>query len=236
MSEPTHTPFDRSDPSDPDAVARTERFIDALAKREPVEFGDVAEQGDTGDRALAALLEDWRDELRAPAPAGLFPEREAVGALNRGRAARRHHRHRMALVGAIAATVLGIGGFGAMVVGAQPGEALYGIHTMLFGEPPAVHDERIAMSAQTDLDLVEQMISMGQWDRAQDKLAAVNDRVQTVRDGDRKQDLIDKVNLLNAKVANRDPNATPASSSLPSAAPAVDPGTTGQQQPNTEGG
>jgi Anti-sigma-D factor RsdA to sigma factor binding region len=218
MSEPTPTPFDQPNV---DAVARTERFIDALAKRQPVEFGDVTDPGDTGDRALAGLLEDWRDELRAPVPRGLCPEREAVAALNRGLAARRRRRRSMALVGTLAATLLGIGGFVAVMGEAQPGDTLYGVHTKVFGEPASVHDERIASSAQTDLDLVEQMITMGQWDEAQDKLDAVSDRVQTVKDGDRKQDLIDKVNLLHAKVANHDPNATLGPSLLPTAAPAT---------------
>jgi hypothetical protein len=229
MSEPTHTPFDQPDPG---AVARTERFIDALAKREPVEFSDVADHPDTGERALAGLLEDWRDELRDAAPSGFCPERNAAEALNRGLTARRRAHRRMTLVRALAAAVLGIGGFGAMVAGAQPGEMLYGIHAALFGEPPSMHDERIAVSAQTDLGLVEQMITLGQWDQAQDKLAAVSDRVQTVTDGDRKQDLIDQVNLLNAKVVNRDPNATVVPSSLPGAAPAGS--MTGQ--PKSEGG
>jgi Anti-sigma-D factor RsdA to sigma factor binding region len=230
MSERTHTPFDQPDPG---AVARTERFIDALAKRQPVEFSDVADQRDSGERALAGLLGDWRDELRVPARGGLCPEREALGALNRGLAARRRTRRNMALVGTVAATMLGIGGFVAMMGEAQPGDTLYGVHTKVFGEPASVHDERIALSAQTDLDLVEQMIALGQWDEAQDKLASVSDRVQTVKDSDRKQDLIERVNLLNAKVANRDPNATVVPSSLPSAAPAV---SMTNQQPNSVGG
>jgi Anti-sigma-D factor RsdA to sigma factor binding region len=218
MSEPTPTPFDQPNL---DAVRRTERFIDALAKREPVEFVDVTDPGDTGVRALAGLLEDWRDELRAPVPRGLCPEREAIGALNRGLAARRRSRLSVTLVGTLAATLLGIGGFVAVMGQAQPGDTLYGVHTKVFGEPASVRDERIASSAQTDLDLVEQMITQGQWDEAQDKLDAVTDRVQKVKDGDRKQDLIDKVNLLHAKVANRDPNATVGPSSAPSAAPAT---------------
>lgn len=205
MSDRTHTPADRPDPG---AVAGTERFIDALARCEPIEYGDVAERGDTGDRALAGLLEDWRDESRVPVPPGFCPERDAVATLNRGLAARRRIRHRMALVGTLAATLLGVGGFVAMMGEAQPGDTLYGVHTMVLGEPVSVHDERIASSAQTDLDSVEQMITQGRWDQAQDKLAAVGDRVQTVRDNDRKQGLIERVNLLNAKVANRDPNAT----------------------------
>lgn len=214
MSEPSHIPFDQPDPA---AVGRTERFIDALARRQPVEFGDFTEQRDSGDRALAGLLENWRDELRTPMPSRLLPDREAVAAFNRELAARNRANRRMALVAAIAAAVLCIGGFGAMVAAAQPGERLYGIHTMLFGESPSVRDERIALSAENDLDLVEQMISLGQWDEAQDKLAAVSDRVQTVRDGDRKQTLIDQVNLLNAKVTNRDRNAKPAPNEAPAA-------------------
>ncbi len=220
MSDQFHPPFDQPDLG---AVTRTDRFIDALAKREPV---------DIEDRALAGLLEDWRDELRAPTSIAVCPDTEAVAALNRGLAELRRSRRRMALVGAVAATVLVISGFGAMTVEAEPGSTLYGIHTKLFGEPPAVHDDRIAMSAKNDLDLVEQMITQGQWDQAQDKLAAVSDRVQTVNDDDRKQDLIDRVNQLNVKVANRDPKATVPPSSLPGAAPAV----STNQQPSPIGG
>ncbi|MGB8211057.1 MAG: anti-sigma-D factor RsdA [Mycobacterium sp.] len=217
MSESPHSPFDQPDPG---AVARTERFIDALAKREPTDVGDVADHGGAGDRVLAGLLEDWRDELRTPVPPGFCTERDAVAALDRGRVARRRIHRRMALVGTLAATVLSVGGFVAMMGEAQPGDTLYGVHTRVLGEPTSVHDERIARSAQDDLDSVEQMITLGQWDEAQDKLAAVSDRVQTVKDNDRKQDLVERVNLLNAKVANRDPHAT----AVPS------------QQPNSVGG
>jgi CBS domain-containing protein len=204
MSESTHSPFDQPDPG---AVARTERFIDALAKREPPDVGDVADHGGAGDRVLAGLLEDWRDELRTPVPRGFCTERDAVAALDRGRVVRRRIHRRMALVGALAATVLSVGGFVAMMGEAQPGDTLYGVHTRVLGEPASVHDERIARSAQDDLDSVEQMITLGQWDEAQDKLASVSDRVQTVKDNDRKQDLVERVNLLNAKVVNRDPHA-----------------------------
>jgi hypothetical protein len=226
MSELFVTP---SDQPDPNAVARSERFIAALAKGEPVAFSDVADDGPTGDRALAALLEDWRDELRAPALGGVCPERDAAVTLSHGLAARRRARRRMALVGAMAAAVLSVAGFGALMGQSQPGDAVYSVRTAIFGEPASVHDDRIAVSAETDFDQVQQMIALGQWDEAQDKLAAVGDRVQTVKDADRKQDLIDKMNRLNAKVANRDPNATAPPSALPGAAPAVS--TTNQLNP-----
>ena len=196
-------------------MARTEGFIDALAKREPTDVGDIADHGGAGDRVLAGLLEDWRDELRTPVPPWFCTARDAVAALDRGRVARRRIHRRMALVGALAATVLSVGGFVAMMGEAQPGDTLYGVHTRVLGEPASVHDERIARSAQDDLDSVEQLITLGQWDEAQDKLASVSDRVQTVKDNDRKQDLVERVNLLNAKVANRDPHATAAPSQQP---------------------
>jgi hypothetical protein len=114
----------------------------------------------------------------------------------------------VALVGALAATVLGVAGFGALMGQSQPGDALYGVRTTLFGEPASVHDDRLAVSAETDLDQVEQMIALGQWDQAQGKLASVGDRVQTVKDSDRKQNLIEHMNRLNAKVVSRDRDAT----------------------------
>jgi len=205
MSESTHSPFDQPDPA---AVGRTERFIDALARREPIDVGDIAEHGGAGYRALAGLLENWRDELRAPAPRGLCTERDAIAALNRGLADRRRLRRKVALVGALAAALLSIGGFVALMGDARPGDTLYGVHTRVLGEPASVHDERIARSAQDDLDSVEEMIALGQWDQAQDKLASVSDQVQAVKNNDRKQGLVERVNVLNAKVANRDRSAT----------------------------
>jgi Anti-sigma-D factor RsdA to sigma factor binding region len=201
MSDPSVTPFNQPDP---DAVARSERFIDALAKREPVDFVDLGDDRGTGDRALAGLLEDWRDELRVPGPRAVCPEQEAVAVLNRGLAARRRARRRTALVGALAAAVLGVAGFG-----------------VLLGEPASVHDDQIAVTAETDLDQVEQMIALGQWDQAHDKLASVGAHVQTVKDNGRKQVLIDKVNRLNARVYSRDRNATMPPNVLPGTAPAV---------------
>jgi hypothetical protein len=208
MPDPGRVPVDQHDP---DELARTERFIDALAACQPVGSGDA---GDPGDRALAGLLEDWRDELRRPAPSTLCPEPEAVAALHRAVVPRRRARRGLALIGSVAATLLGIGGFGAMVGDARPGDALYGVNTMLFGEPPLVHDDRIVLSAKTDLDRIQQMIAQGEWDQAQDKLAAVSDSVQNVNDSYRKQDLIDQLNVLNIRVANRDPHATLSPSSL----------------------
>lgn len=189
---------EKFDQLEPDAVARSDRFLDALAKREPVDGGP-------GDLALAELLENWRDEMRTPSSGAVCSEKVAAVAFDRGRAGRRRGS---ALVGVAAAAVLGVAGFGVLVDQAQPGDPLYGARTSLFGEPAVVHDEQIAVSAESEMGQVEQMIATGQWDRAHDKLAAVGQHVLLVKDADRKQGLIDHMNRLNAKVVSRDARAT----------------------------
>ncbi len=91
MSEP----FDQPRPHE---VARSARFVDALANRDPVDFADLAGDGDAGDRELAGLLEDWRDELRSRSTAELCAEQDAAAVLNRALAGRRRARRRMTLV------------------------------------------------------------------------------------------------------------------------------------------
>ena len=63
------------------------------------------------------------------------PQRDAEIALQRALASRSAvDRMSLAVVGSVAAAVLCLGGFGAVVHGAGPGDALYGLRTMLFGE------------------------------------------------------------------------------------------------------
>lgn len=192
-----------------DELARTDLLLDALAERRPVDIDDP------NDDALAALLEDWRDELRWPPASALVSQEEAVEALRTGIADRRSARRGVAAIGSVAATLLVLSGFGAVVTEARPGDALYGLHAMFFSEP-RVNDDQIVLSAKADLAKVQQMIDQGQWAQAQNQLAEVSSSLQSVNDGSRRQDLMDEVNLLNTKVESRDPNATrPAPQTAP---------------------
>lgn len=175
-----------------DELARTDLLLDALAEREEVDFADPR------DDALAALLGQWRDDLRWPPASALVSQDEAVGS--------------------VAAALLVLSGFGAVVADARPGDLLYGLHAMMFNRS-RVSDDQIVLSAKANLAKVEQMIAQGQWAEAQDELAEVSSTVQAVTDGSRRQDLINEVNLLNTKVETRDPNATlrPGSPSNPAA-------------------
>ena len=169
---------------------------------------------------LASMLGEWRDEMRWPPATGLITERDAIAALNAGRAAggrtgpqKRKHtpvrsRRGLSIVGAAAAGVLAIGGFGAVVAGAGPGDALYGLRTMLFGAPKQVRDDQVALAAQTQLNQVQDLIAQGDWQQAQDKLVAVSNQVESVGDEEQKQQLLDQWNQLSAKVVQKDPEAT----------------------------
>ena len=198
-----------------DAVRRTDSFIDALAGGQPVTPQDPA------DAELAALLGGWRDELRWPPATGLLSDADVTAAFNAGRAQKRsgpdpqrwtdtqrRNRRSLSVIGASAAAVLCIGGFGAVVAGSGPGDALYGVRTMLFGAPKQVRDDQVGLAAKTELNQVQTLISQGNWEQAQDKLVAVSTQVATIDDQQQKQELLDQFNDLSAKVVERDPAAT----------------------------
>ena len=194
-----------------DEVAETDLLLDALAARTESWLG---ERDDPDDHALAALLGEWRDELRWPPASALVSQDEAEDALREGMMDRNQGRRGLAAVGSVAATLLMLSGFGAVVADAKPGDLLDGLHAMMFNEP-RVSDDQIVLSAKADLAKVEQMIAAGQWDQAQTQLAEVSSTLQAVNDGGRRQGLIAELNQLNTKVEKRDPNATvrPASPS-----------------------
>lgn len=200
-----------------DELARTDLLLDALAERGSVDLG----ADDPNFEAMAVLLEDWRDDLRWPPASALVSPEEAVQALHTGLSERRRARRSLAAVGSVAATLLVLSGFGGMVVEARPGDALYGLHAMFFGQP-RVNDDQITLSAKADLIKVQQMIEQGQWAQASDQLAEVSSTVQSMDDGASRHDLLDQVNLLNTRVESRNPNATlPPAASIPPGAPAV---------------
>jgi hypothetical protein len=114
-----------------------------------------------------------------------------------------------------------------MVVEARPGGTLYGLHSMFFDEA-RVNQNQTMLSAKADLAKVQQLIDKGQWTQAENQLAEVSSTVQSLNDSAGRKELLDEIDLLNAKVDSRDPNATlppaaPAPNSVVSTAPAVVP-------------
>lgn len=184
-----------------DALARSDRFIDALAGDHPLP------QMGRADYELASLLAGWRDETRYPEPAELVTERQAAAALRRGLNERRGRRS-LVLVGSTAAAVLCVGGFGAVVFNAQPGDALYSMRTALFGEPAVARDDQVVLAAQTEMEQVQELIAQGQWEQASEQLTAISSQVETVEDETVRQELQNQWNQLNVQVETRDPNPT----------------------------
>jgi Anti-sigma-D factor RsdA to sigma factor binding region len=182
-------------------INRTDRFLDALASQQPVYSTDPSEA------ELAQLLAGWRDEVRTPPLMAPVTPRDAAVALTRAVEARKRTRTSMALVGSVAAAVLCLGGFGAVVAGAGPGDPLYGLHTMLFGEEQQTRTDQVALASQ-QLAEVQQLIDEGQWDAAQDKLQTLTTNVATVNDVEQKQQLVTQWQDLSVKVDAKDPNAT----------------------------
>ena len=188
-------------------INRTDRFLDALANQEQVYSTDPSEA------ELAQILAGWRDEVRTPPLMSPVTPRDAMVALTRAVESRKRTRTSMALVGSVAAAVLCLGGFGAVVAGSGPGDPLYGLHTMLFGEQTQTRTDQVQLASQ-QLAEVQQLIDEGQWQAAQDKLQAVTTTVATVNDDAQKQQLVDQWQQLTVKVDAKDAQAT-----LPPGAP-----------------
>jgi hypothetical protein len=182
-------------------INRTDRFIDGLASQQPVYSTDP------GEAELAALLAGWRDEIRETPVRAVVTPRDAVIALDRAAAARKRRRMSTAVLGSVAAAVLCLGGFGAVVADAGPGDPLYGLRTMLFGEQQAPRDDAVQLASQ-QLAEVQQLIDQGQWQAAQDKLQTLTTTVATVNDVEQKQELVTQWQELTVKVETQDVNAT----------------------------
>ncbi|OBI73647.1 anti-sigma-D factor RsdA [Mycobacterium sp. E740] len=191
-------------------INRTDRFLDALAYQQPVYSTDP------GEAELAQLMAGWRDDVReAPLTATVTP-RDAVLALDRAAASRRRTRTSLAVVGSAAAAVLCLGGFGAVVASSGPGDSLYGLRTMLFGEQHDTRQDAVILAAQTQMAEVQQLIDQGQWQAAQDKLQTLTTTVATVDNAERKEQLVNQWQQLTVKVEAQNPAATvPPGAPLP---------------------
>lgn len=203
-------------PESLDEFARTDLLIDALARRRPVDVEDPDVD------MLTTLLEDWRDNLRWPPASALVTPEEAVHALRTGLAERRRSRRGLTAVASVAAALIALSGFGAMVVEARPGTPLHGLHAMFFDQP-RVHEKQEMLAAKADLAKVQESIDRGEWDQARNQLTEVSSLVASIDDPAAKQDLMNQLKLLNVKVESRNPNATlPAPAATPKAATVPD--------------
>jgi Anti-sigma-D factor RsdA to sigma factor binding region len=178
-------------------INRTDRFLDALA------FEQQVYATDRGEAELINLLSGWRDDIRdAPLTVPVTP-RDAVIALDSAQRTRKRSRRTLALVGSTAAAVLCLGGFASVVAGAGPGDSLYGLRTMIFGEQSATRDDAVMLASQ-QLAEVQQLVDEGQWDAAQQKLQTLTTTVATVNDDVRKQELVTEWQELTVKVDAQD--------------------------------
>ena len=187
-----------------DAVIRTDRFVDALAAGARMSSVDP----------LSAMLGDWRDDVRRRPDATVVTMSQASVALARVQKPPRRNRFALTVIGGVAAAVLCLGGFGAVVLDAKPGDALYGLRSTLFGERTQTRNEAVTLAAQ-ELDQVQQLVNQGNWDEAQQKLVTLGPAVQNVSDAQSKQQLVEQYNSLTAKVIQRNPEATPPPPGVP---------------------
>ena len=180
-----------------DTVMRTDRFVDALAsgaRMSPVD-------------PLSAMLGAWRDDVRSRPDNDVITLAQAAAALSKTQDPPRRHRFGLTVVGAVAAAMLCLGGFGAVVYGSGPGDALYGLRSMLFGESIQTRNDAVALASQ-QLAQARQLVQEGKWEEAQQQLMAASNTVQSVGDVAAQQQLVEQYNTLTVQVIQRNPEAT----------------------------
>jgi hypothetical protein len=182
-------------------INRSDRFLDALASQQPVYATDA------GEAELINLLSGWRDEIREKPMTVPVTPRDAVIALDAAQRSRKSSRRTLTLVGSTAAAVLCLGGFASVVAGSGPGDSLYGLRTMIFGEQQQTRDDAVMLASQ-QLAEVQQLVDQGQWDAAQQKLETLTTTVATVGDDSQKQQLVSQWQDLTVKVDAKDAAAT----------------------------
>ena len=182
-------------------INRSDRFLDALASQQPVYATDA------GEAELINLLSGWRDEIREKPMTVPVTPRDAVIALDAAQRSRKSSRRTLTLVGSTAAAVLCLGGFASVVAGSGPGDSLYGLRTMIFGEQQQTRDDAVMLASQ-QLAEVQQLVDQGQWDAAQQKLETLTTTVATVSDDSQKQQLVSQWQDLTVKVDAKDAAAT----------------------------
>lgn len=169
---------DETTPIDVAAVRADDAFIDALSRDVPVLARDDAEY------QLAAALSGWRYEsLAAPAPPLPAVEEieKAIAAQQRvdGRG-RRAMRHLRVLSGAAAVVVVAAAGLIVVSENAQPGDALWGVKSVVFSEQAT--QTQAMVDVQSNLEQAEAAVAAGDTPAALSYISKAEEDLKPVRD------------------------------------------------------
>jgi len=188
-------------------------LLDALSSADPRTRLSAA------DDELAALLLSWRDDVDEEPIGEPVDTDVAVAAVLAGRR-RRNHRPRLLAPVAAAAAVLAIAftGVGFAAHGAEPGDPLWGLTTVLYAE----HAKSVEAAAEVRGDLLaaESALLQGRLDDAKSKLENAKATLPRVATEDGKEVLAEQHAELEAKLPDSPSNPpAPAPSPNPTTAP-----------------
>lgn len=192
-------------------------LLDALSSADPRTRVAAA------DDELTALLLSWRDDVDDEPIGEPVDTDVAVAAVLAGRQ-RRNQKPRLLVPVAAAAAVLAIAfsGVGFAAHGAEPGDALWGLTTVLYAE----HAKSVQAAAEVRGDLLEaeSALLQGKLAEAKSKLEDAKATLPRVAAEDGKQVLAEQHAELEAKLPDSPSNpAAPAPTPTPTTAPPSSP-------------
>ncbi len=156
------------------AIARTDRYLDALASEQPVYATDPA------DAELADLMGGWRDEVRRPPATGVATQRDAEIILQRAAGARRRTRMSMAVPARSPRRCCALAVSVPSCTAPVPAMRCTGCarRCSASSSSPATIRSRWP---RRQMQEVQQLIDQGHWDEAQDKLETITSTVADCR-------------------------------------------------------
>lgn len=187
------------------ALRADDQFLDALSRDAPVLTGDDDEY------RLAVLLSGWRrDSLSAPPPPlpSVDEVEHAIAASGQPRRGRRTMRHLRVVSGAAAVAVVAAAGLIVVAEGAQPGDALWGVKSVVFAEQ--AQQTKAMVEAKNNLEQAQSAVQTGDLSSASSLISKASESLKPVKDEETRRRMNEWIERIKDDSADK---ATGASSS-----------------------
>jgi len=200
--------------ADLSAVQADDALLDALGGSDP----KIADG--LGDQELNALLLAWRRDIDSEPLAELVDTDTAITTVKTAALAKRHgtreRRRRMLVPVAAAAAVLAIAftGTGLAARDAQPGDTLWGLTKVLYGDH--ARSVEAAAAARVDLEKANIALAGGRIDEARKALDDAQAALRQVSIEDNLNQLMEQHRQLSAQLESPNPIPLPPSTQSPS--------------------
>ena len=188
------------------ALRADDEFLNALSRDAPVLTGDDTEY------QLAVLLSGWRHEsLSQPLPPlpTVDEIEHAIAASEPPRRGRRAMRHLRVVSGAAAVAVVAAAGLIVVSEGAQPGDTLWGVKSVVFAEQ--AQQTKAMVQAKDNLEQAQSAVQTGDLSSANSLISQASEDLKPVKDEETRRRMNEWIERLKDDSAEKATSSSKAS-------------------------